>query len=67
MGASKVAQWVKNMPAVQKMQADVSLIPGLERSWRRAWQSTQVFLLGESTDRRAWWAQSVGLQRVRLD
>ena len=24
--------------------------------WRRAWQPTPVFLLGESNDRGAWWA-----------
>ena len=28
----QVAQWVKNLPAVQQMQADASLISGLGRS-----------------------------------
>jgi len=27
-----VAQWVKNLPAMQEMQADTSLIPGSGRS-----------------------------------
>ena len=27
---------------------DLDLIPGLGRSWRRTWQSTPVFLPGES-------------------
>ena len=29
---SQVAQWVKNPPAMQEMQADTSSIPGLGRS-----------------------------------
>ena len=32
MGASRVAQWIKNLPAMQEMQADAGLTPGLERS-----------------------------------
>ena len=42
--------------------------PGWEDPWRRAWQLTPVFFLGESP-----WAeeagevQSMGLQRVRQD
>ena len=28
-GASQVPQWVKNLPAMQEMHADVSLIPRL--------------------------------------
>ena len=32
MGASRVAQWIKNLPAMQEMQADVGSIPGLGRS-----------------------------------
>ena len=28
MGASQVAQWVKNLPEMQEMQADAALIPG---------------------------------------
>ena len=40
-----VAQMVKNPAA---MWGDLGLIPGLGRSLKRAWQSTPVFLLGES-------------------
>ena len=45
-GASQVAQWVENLPAMQEMQADVSLIPrsagGMEThssipAWRIPW------------------------------
>ena len=32
MRVSQVAQWVKNLPAMQEMQANVSFIPGLGRS-----------------------------------
>ena len=65
--ASQIAELVKkknnNLPAVQETWFDswVRKIP-----WRRAWQSTPVFLPGESP-----WAeepgglQSVGSQRVR--
>ena len=31
-GVSKVAQWVKNLSAMQEMQADTSSIPRLRRS-----------------------------------
>ena len=63
--ASPVAQTVKNPPAVWTPGLDpwICKIP-----WRRAWQPTPVFLLGESL-----WAeelgglQSMGLQRVRHD
>ena len=30
-GASQVVQWVKNLPAMQEMKADVILIPGSGR------------------------------------
>ena len=36
---------------------DPGLIPGSGKiPWRRKWQHTPVFLLGESLDRGAWWA-----------
>ena len=43
--ASQVAQSVKNSPAVPRPGFDpwVGKIP-----WRRAWQPTSIFLLGES-------------------
>ena len=59
--ASLVAQTVKDPPAMQETY--VGKIP-----WRRAWQSTPVFLPGESP-----WTgepgglQSVGLQKVGHD
>ena len=60
---SLMAQMVKNSAC---NAADLGSIPGLGRfPWRRAWQSTPVFLLGESP-----WTevpgglQYMGLQRV---
>ena len=42
-GASLVGQTVKNLPAMQKTQ-----VPFLgQKIWRREWQPTAVFLLGE--------------------
>ena len=51
--ASQLSQGVKNPPAVSIPRFDpwVGKIP-----WRTAWQSTPVFLPGESTDRGAWQA-----------
>ena len=34
-------------------------------SWSRKWQPDPVFLLENSMDREAWWAQSTWSQRVR--
>ena len=45
-GASEVAQWVKNMPAMQ----EISWVRKV--SWRRKWQPTPVFLPGESHGQR---------------
>ena len=64
-GASLVTQTIKNLPAMQEIWFDswVGKIP-----WRRAWQSTPLFLPGECP-----WTeepgvlQSLGLQRVRHD
>ena len=49
--------------------SDLGLIPGLGRSpGRRAWQSTPVFLPGESPwTEEAGGLQSMWLQRVRCD
>ena len=47
-GASQVALAVKNPPVNAGDMRDVGLIRGLGRSLRRAWQSTPVFLTGES-------------------
>ena len=48
LGASLVAQWIKNMPVMQETQETqfstwVGKIP-----WKRTWQPAPVFLLGES-------------------
>ena len=55
--ASLVAQMVKHPPAV----GDLDLIPGLGRSWRRAWEPTPVFLPGESP-----WTEEQDRVRQRL-
>ena len=48
LGASQVAQRVKNLPAVEEMQR-LGFDPWVGKiSWRRAWQPTPVFLPGES-------------------
>ena len=45
LGASLVAQLVKNLPAM--WEASVQSL-GWEDPWRRPWQPTPVFLPGES-------------------
>ena len=44
---------VKNPPKRQEMQLDAGSIPGSERSRRRAWPPTPVFLHGESQGQRS--------------
>ena len=44
-----------------------SLFHSMEKSWRRRWQPTPVFLPGESHDRGAWWAAVRGVARVGHD
>ena len=44
---------VKNPPANAGDSGDESLIPGLERSWRRKRQLTPVFLPGKSHGQRS--------------
>jgi len=45
---------VKNLPANAGDIRDVGSVPGSGRyPWRRAWQSTPVFLLGESYGQRS--------------
>ena len=63
--ASLVTQTVKNLPAVRETGFDpwVRKIP-----WRRAWQTTPVFLPGESPwTEKPGGLQSIGSQRVRRD
>ena len=52
---------VKNVPAMQEMQLQ-SL--GQEDPWRRKWEPTPVFLLGNTTQKPAG-LQSLESQRVR--
>ena len=48
---------VKNLPANAGDVWDMGLKPWVRKiPWRRAWQPTPIFLLGEPVDRRAWWA-----------
>ena len=56
--ASPMAQPVKNPHAVQETQGTPGFDPWVEKiPWRRAWQSTAVFLPGESPmDRGGWQA-----------
>ena len=49
-GASQVAQWVKNPPAVQEMLVGFL---GREDPLGQAWQPTPVFLPGESRGQRS--------------
>ena len=59
--ASQVAQWIKNLPARQEMQADVSLSPRLGRSSGEGHgNSLQYSCLENPMDR-----ESGGLQSMR--
>ena len=65
VGASLVAQMVKNLPAMQETLVQ-SL--GSEDPWRRKWQPTPVFLPRESHGQRSLADYSPwGSQRVRHD
>ena len=47
---------VKNLPAMQELQG-TWVDPWVRKIlWRSTWQTTPVFLPGESMDRGAWWA-----------
>ena len=53
---------VKDVPA---NAGDLSSIPVLGKiPWRRKWQPTPVFLLGNPMDRGAWWATVCGAQEL---
>ena len=55
--ASQVAQWVKNPPAMQEMQADTSSIPRLGRSPGGGQANAlQYSCLEYPMNRGAWWA-----------
>ena len=51
--ASQVPLVVKNSPANAGDARDMGSVPGLERSSRRAWQPTPLFLPGESHGQRS--------------
>ena len=48
-----MVQHVQNPPAMQELQEMQVLSLGWEDPWRRAWQSTPVFLPGESHGQRS--------------
>ena len=52
-GASQVALVVKNLPTNAGDVRDAGSISESEDLWRRAWQLTPVFLLGESHRQRS--------------
>jgi len=53
-GASQVALVVKNLPAYAGDMRDSGLTPCVRKiPWRRAWQPSPVFLLGESHGQRS--------------
>ena len=54
--ASKVAQWVKNLPAKQETLKTHVQSLGLENPGRRKWQLPPVFCLENPMERGAWWA-----------
>ena len=51
---------VKKLPA---KAGDAGLIAGLEDSLEKEMSTTPVFLVGNPTDRRAWWATVYGLAK----
>ena len=64
VGASLVAQMVRNLPAMQETRIQFL---GWEYPLRRAWQPTPVFLLGESHGQRSLAGHSPRGHRVRHD
>ena len=57
LGASQMAQWVKDPPAMQETWADMSLIPGLGRSPGGGHSNPlQYSCLKNPMGRGVWWA-----------
>ena len=66
--ASQVAQWVKNLPAMQEMQTDASLIPGLGRSLEKGMAThSRILAWRISRTEEPGRLQSIGLKRVEHD
>ena len=54
---------VKNLPAMQETPVQ---FPRSEDPWRRKWQPTPVFCLGNPIDRGAWWATVHGFEKNQM-
>jgi len=66
--ASQVAQWVKNLSAIQDDAGDIGLIPGLRRSPGEGHDNPLHYsCLENPMDRGAWWATVHRAHRVRHD
>ena len=66
MWASQVVQWIKNPPAMQEMQADMSLIPWWGRSSGGGRGNPLHYSrLENPTDRGAWWTTVHGVTKNR--
>ena len=66
--ASQVAQWVKNLPAMQEMQTDASLIPVLGRSLEKGMAThSRILAWRISRTEEPGRLQSIGLKRVEHD
>jgi len=66
--AFQVAQWVKNLPAMQVMQTDASLIPVLGRSLEKGMAThSRILAWRISRTEEPGRLQSIGLKRVEHD
>ena len=63
MGASPVAQWVKNLSAMQETQDMWVQFLGREGALKEKMAPPPVFLPGKSMDRGAWWATVHGVEK----
>ena len=60
--------WLAAVHGVARVGHDwaTSLSPFIFMHWRRKWQPTPVFLLGESQGREAWWAAVYGVAQSQI-
>ena len=64
--AFPVAQWYKNLPAMQRYRR-LGFNPWMEKiPWRRAWQPILVFLLGKSHGQRSLVGYSHGVTELDM-